>query len=78
MVTKTNEQALEAAIQRTLTGSTVEKITPDDVAETPADYIVENNGFKLGYLTTLMRNTPSMKSSFGSFSIKPKKTNLKK
>jgi len=51
MVSKTNEQALEAAIQRALTGNSIESLTPGGVAETPADYVVANNGFKLGLPT---------------------------
>ncbi|MEM7361080.1 MAG: type I restriction endonuclease subunit R [Pseudomonadota bacterium] len=50
MVSQTNEQALEAAIQHALTGSTIESTT-DGVAETPADYIVGNKGSKLGLPT---------------------------
>ena len=48
MVSQTNEQALEAAIQRALTGTNIESTAPEGVAETPADYVVANNGFKLG------------------------------
>ncbi len=51
MVSQTNEQALEAAIQRALTGNCIESLTPEGVAETPADYVVANNGFKLGLPT---------------------------
>jgi len=51
MVSQTNEQALEAAIQYALTGTNVESITTIGVAETPADYVVANNGFKLGLPT---------------------------
>ena len=51
MVSKTNEQALEAAIQRALTGTNIESPASDGIAETPADYVVANNGFKLGLPT---------------------------
>ena len=51
MVSQTNEQALEAAIQRALTGTNIESTAPEGVAETPADYVVANNGFKLGLPT---------------------------
>jgi type I restriction enzyme, R subunit len=51
MVSKTNEQALEAAIQYALTGTNIESIVTEGVAETPADYVVANNGFKLGLPT---------------------------
>ncbi len=51
MVSQTNEQALEAAIQRTLTGNSIESLSPEGVAETPADYVVANNGFTLGLPT---------------------------
>ena len=51
MVSKTNEQALEAAIQRALTGISIESSSPDSVVETPADFVVVNNGFDLGLPT---------------------------
>ena len=51
MVSQTNEQALEAAIQYALTGTNIEAIATEGVAETPADYVVANNGFKLGLPT---------------------------
>lgn len=50
MVSQTNEQALEAAVEKSLTGVCKEAI-PNEVygiAETPADYLVPNNGFKIG------------------------------
>lgn len=51
MVSQTNEQALETSIQRALTGVSIESTKPDGVAETPADYVIANNGFKLGLPT---------------------------
>lgn len=49
MVSHTNEQALEAAIERALTGATRESVkATDGVSETPADYLAGNQGFKLG------------------------------
>ena len=51
MVSKTNEQALEAAIQRALTGTNIESSVTDGIGETPADYVVAHNGFKLGLPT---------------------------
>lgn len=49
MVSQTNEQALEAAIERALTGLTTEAVKQaGKVKETPADDLVANNGFKLG------------------------------
>lgn len=49
MVSQTNEQALEAAIEHALTGLTTEAIKQaGKVKETPADDLVANNGFHLG------------------------------
>ncbi len=56
---QTNEQALEQAIQLALTGRSIESVKEGQkeeqkggaVSETPADYVVENNGFKLGLPT---------------------------
>lgn len=49
MVSQTNEQALEAAIEQALTGLTTEAIKQaGEVKETPADDLVANNGFHLG------------------------------
>ena len=49
MVSQTNEQALEAAIERALTGLTREAVKQaGKVKETPADDLVANNGFQLG------------------------------
>jgi len=48
MVSQTNEQALEAAIQLALTGQRIEDVKNSGIAETPADYVVASNGFKLG------------------------------
>ena len=78
MVSQTNEQALEAAIQRTLTGSTVEKITPDGAAETPADYIIENNGFKLGLPTDFDAQYAIDKKFFWQFLNKTQEDELEK
>ncbi|WP_044406091.1 type I restriction endonuclease subunit R [Thiomicrospira microaerophila] len=47
MVSQTNEQALEAAIELALTGLCREDFQPGLVAESPADYVV-HNGFKRG------------------------------
>lgn len=60
MVSNTNEQALEAAIEQALTGTTLEAVkaaggnaggTQNQVNETPADYLVGNQRFKLGLPT---------------------------
>ncbi len=49
MVSQTNEQALEAAIEKALTGLTTEALKQaGKVKETPADDLVANNGFQLG------------------------------
>lgn len=49
MVSQTNEQALEAAIEKALTGLTTEAVKQaGKVKETPADDLVANNGFQLG------------------------------
>ncbi len=49
MVSQTNEQALEAAIERELTGLTTEAVKQaGEAKETPADDLVANNGFQLG------------------------------
>src|SRR5690606_17233637 len=49
MVSKTNEQALEAAIELALTGLTTESVrATGGVSETPASAMVADNGFKLG------------------------------
>ncbi|WP_029408270.1 hypothetical protein [Thiomicrorhabdus sp. Milos-T2] len=49
MVSQTNEQALEVAIERALTGTCVEehKAGSSGVEETPANYVT-HNGFKVG------------------------------
>jgi type I restriction enzyme R subunit len=47
MVSQTNEQALESAIERALTGQCQEDIKSGLVAEGPAEY-VHSNGFKRG------------------------------
>ena len=60
MVSNTNEQALEAAIEQALTGTTSEAVkaaggvadgADAQVKETPADYLVGNQRFKLGLPT---------------------------
>ncbi len=49
MVSQTNEQALEAAIEQALTGATTEEMKgAGQVRQTPADDLVANNGFRLG------------------------------
>ncbi|PHR92217.1 MAG: DEAD/DEAH box helicase [Leeuwenhoekiella sp.] len=49
MVSQTNEQALEAAIEQALTGMTIEEVKGAvHVRQTPADDLVANNGFRLG------------------------------
>lgn len=49
MVSQTNEQALEAAIERALTGMTVEDYREaGGTQETPAADLVAHNGFRLG------------------------------
>ncbi len=49
MVSSTNEQALEAAIELALTGMTTEAVRgAGNVAETPAKAMVADNGFKMG------------------------------
>ena len=49
MVSQTNELALEAAIEKALTGSCVEQQKAGGVvAESPPDYVVNHNGFKIG------------------------------
>ena len=49
MVSQTNEQALEVAIEKALTGACVEEFKTDTsgVEETPANYVT-HNGFKVG------------------------------
>jgi type I restriction enzyme R subunit len=52
MASKTNEQALEAAIELALTGMTTEAVRgAGSVAETPATAMVADNGFKIGVPT---------------------------
>ncbi|AKH68164.1 helicase, type I site-specific restriction-modification system restriction subunit [Spongiibacter sp. IMCC21906] len=60
MVSNTKEQALEAAIEQALTGTTIEAVKAageiadgahTQVRETPADYLVGNQRFKLGLPT---------------------------
>lgn len=49
MVSQTNEQALEAAIEQALTGTTTEAYrTAGGVQETPAEALVASQGYKLG------------------------------
>lgn len=53
MVSKTNEQALESAIEKALTGRCLEDVkVGSGVSESPADYVIANNGFKSGLPTT--------------------------
>ena len=52
MASKTNEQALEAAIEQALTGMTTEAVRDaGSLAETPAKAMVGDNGFKMGVPT---------------------------
>lgn len=52
MASKTNEQALEAAIEQALTGMTTEAVRDaGSLAETPAKAMVGDNGFKIGVPT---------------------------
>ena len=52
MASKTNEQALEAAIELALTGMTTEAVRgAGNVGETPAKALVADNGFKMGIPT---------------------------
>lgn len=49
MVSATNELALETAIERALTGTNIEaNKSGKEVKQTPAEYVVANNGFKIG------------------------------
>lgn len=48
MVSNTKEQALEAAIEKALTGSCAEEVKDNQIKETPADYVVKHNRFKMG------------------------------
>ena len=49
MVSNTKEQALEAAIELALTGTTTEAVKiGGGIEETPADYLAANGKFKLG------------------------------
>ena len=49
MVSQTNEQALEAAIELALTGLTTEAVKEaGGIGETPAAEMVASNGFQLG------------------------------
>lgn len=49
MVSATNELALEAAIERALTGTNPQTSrSGEDVKQTPAEYDVANNGFEIG------------------------------
>jgi len=52
MVSQTNELALEAAIEQTLTGLNTEAVKQaGEIRETPANDLVANNGFRLGLPT---------------------------
>lgn len=48
MVSQTNEQALEAAIEKHLTGVTTETYKAGDASETAENYAATNNGFHIG------------------------------
>lgn len=49
MVSQTNEQALEDAVEQALTSMTTEEMkAAGDVRQTPADDLVANSGFRLG------------------------------
>lgn len=90
MVSNTNEQALEAAIEQALTGTTVEAIkaaggvaggTEAQVKETPADYLVGNQRFKLGLPTDFNAQYAIDEKMFWRFlehTQKPELTKLQK
>ena len=79
MVSKTNEQALEGAIQFALTGQRIEDIkNASNVAETPADYVVASNGFKLGLPTDFSMQFALDETFFWRFLENTQKEELEK
>lgn len=79
MVSQTNEQALEAAIEIALTGTCIETQQAEhDASETPADYVVVNNGFKLGLPTNFDAQYAIDKKFFWSFLEQTQEDELEK
>lgn len=82
MVSQTNEQALEAAIEQALTGMTTEQLKGTaQVQQTPADDLVANNGFRLGLPMDFNAQYALDEKQFWRFleeTQKPELTKLKK
>jgi len=82
MVSQTNEQALEAAIEQALTGMTIEEVKgAGHVRQTPADDLVANNGFRLGLPMDFNAQYALDEKQFWRFleeTQKPELTKLKK
>lgn len=82
MVSQTNEQALEAAVEQALTGMTTEEIKGAGyVKQTPADDLVANNGFRLGLPMDFNAQYALDEKQFWRFleeTQKPELTKLKK
>ena len=82
MVSQTNEQALEAAIEQALTGMTTEEFKGAGcVKQTPADDLVANNGFRLGLPMDFNAQYALDEKQFWRFleeTQKPELTKLKK
>src|SRR5690606_18596703 len=82
MVSQTNEQALEAAIEQALTGMTTEELKGTvQVQQAPADDLVANNGFRLGLPMDFNARYALDEKQFWRFleeTQKPELTKLKK
>src|SRR5690554_6859644 len=82
MVSQTNEQALEAAIEQALTGMTTEELKGTvQIQQTPADDLVANNGFRLGLPMDFNAQYALDEKQFWRFleeTQKPELTKLKK
>ncbi|MCE0761165.1 type I restriction endonuclease subunit R [Marinobacter sp. G11] len=82
MVSQTNEQALEAAIEQALTGMTTEELKGTvQIQQTPADDLVANNGFRLGLPMDFNARYALDEKQFWRFleeTQKPELTKLKK
>ena len=76
---KTNEQALEAAIEKALTGTCLEEMKANEntVAE-PQELFRSGNGYYIGNAEDFNPNTLLTKPVSGIFSYQHKMTSLKK
>ena len=58
MVSKTNEQALESAIEKSLTGTCLEDKQEESYIQEPNELYSSGNGYYMGKPNDLMPNLP--------------------